>query len=57
LVKNAYASHEEPLDELTEATWNEVLDFTLKGAFFCSQAAASRGSREKLFVTQGLQAC
>lgn len=40
LVNNAYANHEATLEELTEESWDKVLDFTLKGAYLCSQAAA-----------------
>ncbi|MBV9209707.1 MAG: SDR family oxidoreductase [Acidobacteria bacterium] len=40
LVNNAYLSHEAKLEELTEEAWEQVLSFTLKGAFLCSQAAS-----------------
>ncbi len=40
LVNNAHANRDAQLDSLTEEAWDEVLNFSLKGTFLCSQAAA-----------------
>lgn len=39
LVNNAGVARTEALDEITEESWNAVLDVNLKSAFFVSQAA------------------
>jgi NAD(P)-dependent dehydrogenase (short-subunit alcohol dehydrogenase family) len=40
LVNNAGTEQVSPSLEVTEATWDKILDTNLKGAFFCAQAAA-----------------
>jgi NAD(P)-dependent dehydrogenase (short-subunit alcohol dehydrogenase family) len=40
LVNNAGVEEVQPSLEVTEAIWDKILDTNLKGAFFCSQAAA-----------------
>jgi 3-oxoacyl-[acyl-carrier protein] reductase len=40
LVNNAGISRPGMLHKMTEAQWDEVVDLHLKGAFFCTQAAA-----------------
>ena len=40
LVNNAGIRRRSPALEVTEADWDAVIDTNLKGAFFCSQAAA-----------------
>jgi NAD(P)-dependent dehydrogenase (short-subunit alcohol dehydrogenase family) len=40
LVNNAGISTEKPFLELTEETWDSILDLNLKGSFFCAQRAA-----------------
>jgi NAD(P)-dependent dehydrogenase (short-subunit alcohol dehydrogenase family) len=40
LVNNAGVSGESPFLDMDEAEWDRVLDFNLKGAFLCAQAAA-----------------
>ncbi|MBN1348645.1 SDR family NAD(P)-dependent oxidoreductase [candidate division KSB1 bacterium] len=40
LVNNAAIFQREELGEITETLWDQTLDINLKGAFFCSQAAA-----------------
>lgn len=40
LVNNAGALRDRPLVDMTEQDWNLVVDVSLKGSFFCSQAVA-----------------
>ncbi|MCZ6531630.1 MAG: glucose 1-dehydrogenase [SAR324 cluster bacterium] len=40
-VNNAGIEHEEPLDEILEAHWDETFAVNVKGLFFCSRAAAA----------------
>lgn len=40
LVNNASAFFHTPLGTVTEAQWDRLFDVNVKGAFFCSQAAA-----------------
>ena len=42
LVNNAGAFFRAPVDEMTEAQWDTILDTNLKSQFFCAQAAAKR---------------
>jgi gluconate 5-dehydrogenase len=44
-VNCAGVSREQPLDEVTEAAWDEVLGTNLKGAMFLAQAVARRQKR------------
>ena len=39
LVNCAGVAHGGPVDEVTEAIWDQTLDANLKGTFFCTQAA------------------
>ena len=41
LVNNAGICPVAPIPDITEELWDRVLDINLKGAFFCSQAAAA----------------
>jgi 2-deoxy-D-gluconate 3-dehydrogenase len=54
LVNNAGALAPGGLFEVTEATWDLVIDTNLKGAFFCAQAAArgmvARGSGKIVMI-------
>jgi NAD(P)-dependent dehydrogenase (short-subunit alcohol dehydrogenase family) len=40
LVNNAGVIVRQPMLEITEETWDRILDINLKGVFFCTQAAA-----------------
>ena len=42
LINNAGVEEPCPSLEVTESTWDRILDTNLKGAFFCAQAAARR---------------
>jgi len=48
LVNNAGISPEVPFLELSEDTWDEVLDTNLKGAFLCSQIVAKKWIEQKI---------
>lgn len=38
LVNNAGANKPQPTEDIDEATWDQVMNINLKGAFFCAQA-------------------
>ena len=40
MVANAGIGHMSPMEEVTEAFWDRMIDINLKGVFFCDQAAA-----------------
>ena len=47
LINNAGVIVRQPMLEITEETWDRILDINLKGVFFCTQAAA------RVMVRQG----
>lgn len=59
LVNNAGVSHDGPIENYDEATWDETLGVNLKGTFFCIKAAlpalrASRGNIVNVASDAGL---
>ncbi len=59
LVNCAGVAHGGPVEEMTEALWDQTLDINLKGTFFCIQAAlphlrASQGNIVNLASDAGL---
>ncbi|GAH37651.1 unnamed protein product, partial [marine sediment metagenome] len=47
LVNNAGTNRPTPVLDLTEDTWNLILDTNLKGLFFCTQAVARHMVKQK----------
>jgi len=47
LINNAGTEEVCPSIELTEATWDQIIDTNLKGAFFCAQNAAKKMLEKK----------
>lgn len=47
LVNNAGISFNVPIEELTEAQWDQMLNINLRGTFFCSQCAFSQMKKQK----------
>ncbi|MBL7125777.1 MAG: glucose 1-dehydrogenase [Dehalococcoidales bacterium] len=47
LVNNAGTNRPTPVLDLTEDTWNLILDTNLKGLFFCTQAVARHMAKQK----------
>lgn len=47
LVNNAGTNRPTPVLDLTEDTWNLILDTNLKGLFFCTQAVAKHMVKQK----------